>query len=64
MNLQTNEEVVRLLGKIKHLRSPHIVLGTLASQTAIRHWYEESRSYSADLATEILRLNPDVEPLP
>ena len=63
MNLQTNEEVRRLLGKIKHLRAP-ATERTLATETAVRNWYEEARSYGAELATELLRLNPDIEGLP
>jgi hypothetical protein len=61
--IRTNTEVRRLLGKIKHLRSPKIEK-TLATDAAIRHWYEEARSYGAELATELMRLNPDVEELP
>jgi hypothetical protein len=60
--MQTNDEVRRLLGKIKHLRSPTIEK-TLATEAMIRHWYEEARSYAAELATELLQLNPDIEEL-
>jgi hypothetical protein len=62
-SIHTNDEVRRLLGKIKHLRS-HETVKTLATNAAIGHWYEEARSYGAELATELLRLNPTLEELP
>jgi hypothetical protein len=60
--LHTNDECARILGKIKHLRSPEIH-ATLATEKAIRLWREEARSYAIDLASELLRLNPTLEPL-
>ena len=61
--LQTNAECRRLLGKIKHLRSDAVTC-TLAADATIRHWREEARSYSAELASELLMLNPDIQAVP
>ena len=63
VSVQANDEVRRILGIIKYLRSPRIVK-TLATDKAILRWREEARSYAAELATELLRLNPDIEERP
>jgi hypothetical protein len=61
--VETNDECTRLLGKNKHLRS-EAVTKTLATNAATARWYEEARSYAAELASELLRLNPETPALP
>jgi hypothetical protein len=48
------------LGKIKQLRA---TAQKLSNYKDVKSYYDHSRSYASELATELLRLNPDIPPL-
>lgn len=59
MQIVTNDDCVVLLGHIKYLHSTAHLLG---DDKAVKHYYEEARSCSSELASELLRLNPGIQP--